>query len=288
MFLPLLILLLFSSPPTCPLTTPSSIPKRYSTSCILGLPNAGKSTLLNQLVGADFLAVSSKPQTTRKTIFGLIESPTLVSRIYDAPGVVDGYFGVDGQTARKGTSKNEDKLWDLCMSRVEKLLTYVDCAIVVLDAWNLKNADDENDDWEEDVAVVKRWLASSAGEGRKLIVVLNKVDAFEKTQSGVAGAIKITRSLFPEALAVLPVCADKTNNVGVECLRAMLLDEWGEGGGVERRFELLGENMINGDIVEAGCVAPNFFSLKDFDHIIRSYIVIIIKRHTTFLARLNI
>ena len=97
------------------------------------------------------------------------------------------------------------------MSRVEKLLTYVDCAIVVLDAWNLKNADDENDDWEEDVAVVKRWLASSAGEGRKLIVVLNKVDAFEKTQSGVAGAIKITRSLFPEALAVLPVCADKTN-----------------------------------------------------------------------------
>ena len=61
--------------------------------CILGRPNAGKSTLLNALVGEKLAIISPKPQTTRNRIQGVLNIPKQKGRaaaqivLIDTPGV---------------------------------------------------------------------------------------------------------------------------------------------------------------------------------------------------------
>ena len=60
---------------------------RVGTVAVVGLPNAGKSTLVNRLVGEKVAIVSNKPQTTRKRILGIARTAQAEMALVDTPGI---------------------------------------------------------------------------------------------------------------------------------------------------------------------------------------------------------
>lgn len=61
-------------------------PHRAGAAAIIGRPNVGKSTLLNRLVGAKVSITSSKPQTTRQRVTGIVTRPGGQIAFIDTPG----------------------------------------------------------------------------------------------------------------------------------------------------------------------------------------------------------
>jgi GTP-binding protein Era len=60
---------------------------RAGSVAVVGLPNAGKSTLVNRLVGEKVAIVSDKPQTTRKRILGVARVADAEIALFDTPGI---------------------------------------------------------------------------------------------------------------------------------------------------------------------------------------------------------
>ena len=122
--------------------------------CILGRPNAGKSTLLNALVGEKLAIISPKPQTTRNRILGIINVPKQKQReagqivLIDTPGV-----------HRSGSS-----LGRKMMSEVREALEGCELILMIVDAKRK---------WDRDDAFVLD-LAKKAGTPAFLL--LNKID----------------------------------------------------------------------------------------------------------------
>ena len=84
---------------------------------IVGLPNAGKSTLLNALVGQKIAITSKKPNTTRGRARGMLHEPEGQIVFVDTPGV----------------NKPVDKLDDYMQGEVESSLKGIDAMLLVVD-----------------------------------------------------------------------------------------------------------------------------------------------------------
>ena len=118
---------------------------------IIGHPNVGKSTLLNQLTGGDRSIVSPIPGTTRDAVDALVERNSRQFRFIDTAGI-----------RRKGKTELMAEKLSVVMAR--KHLEAADIALLVIDA-------------TEGVSQLDATIAGYAHEsGRSMIIVVNKWD----------------------------------------------------------------------------------------------------------------
>jgi GTP-binding protein Era len=114
---------------------------------IFGRPNAGKSTLLNALIGEKMAIVSPKVQTTRHRIKAFLNKPGEYQVIFsDTPGIIDPKY----------------KLHERMMDSVKSALEDADLALLIVDV---------NDDLAENDAIFSALRLKVPA-----IVVLNKID----------------------------------------------------------------------------------------------------------------
>ncbi len=70
---------------------------------VVGRPNAGKSTLVNALVGEKVAIVSDKPQTTRRRILGVVRRPGVELALVDTPGIHRPQYRMNAAMVRDAT-----------------------------------------------------------------------------------------------------------------------------------------------------------------------------------------
>jgi GTP-binding protein Era len=150
---------------------------------IIGRPNVGKSTLLNALVGERVSITSSRPQTTRERVLGVLTrgcAPATTQIIFvDTPGL---------------QSRNRSLLGKRMNQSVRAALTEVDAVVLVIDAHGWR---------EEDEAV----LALLPPERPNVILALNKTDTLTRYQD-VLPVLQDSAHRYPFA-ALVPVSAER-------------------------------------------------------------------------------
>ena len=169
---------------------------------IIGRPNAGKSTLLNSLVGEKLAIVTHKAQTTRSRITGIVNVKRKCKRpagqivFVDSPGV----------------HKPEDQLNMRMMQEVYDSLEGCDLILLIVDVTQKFGTGDEFV-----LDIVKRAKV-------KTFLLLNKIDLFEKTK--LLPAIEAWSQRF-EFAQIVPISAEK--EIGKEELLTSVANALPEG-----------------------------------------------------------
>jgi GTP-binding protein Era len=140
---------------------------------VAGRPNAGKSTLVNLIVGGKVAIVSDRPQTTRREIRGILTGDDWQLVLVDLPGV----------------QRPRDALTERMQRQVERALADADAALLVLNG-------------EQRIGAGDRFTASAiAKAGLPAVTALNKVDLLDPGRTAAALALAaelgVPGELFP-------------------------------------------------------------------------------------------
>lgn len=120
---------------------------------IIGMPNVGKSTLLNKIAGQKIAIISEKPQTTRNKILAIHTTDTEQIVFTDTPGI----------------HKPHNKLGEFMVNAANETMRDVDVLLFVIDA-------------TRPIQDVEREIVKNiAKTGLPCILVMNKVDLVEKS-----------------------------------------------------------------------------------------------------------
>jgi GTPase len=166
------------------------MPFRSGFVCILGRPNAGKSTLLNALVGEKLAIISPKPQTTRNRIQGIVHVPKQRGKgggqivLIDTPGV----------------HKPDSSLGRKMMVEVREALEGCDLVLVIMDLTHKFDLHrfDPRDQFALDLVKQSK---------TKAFLILNKIDLIRE-KSRLLPLIEEYRKLYDFA-EVIPISALK-------------------------------------------------------------------------------
>ncbi len=167
---------------------------------VIGRANAGKSTLINVLVGEKVSIVSPKPQTTRDRILGVLTEADYQIVFVDTPGIY----------------RSHNALTDVMMRTTEQSTRDVDFILYVLDG--------HDGIGEEDFALIRKYEAL----GIPMAVAYTKIDIMPKEN------IPLDMAKFSDAnldVDVFPVSARKGKNI--RALKEFLIEKMPEG---ERLF----------------------------------------------------
>ena len=119
---------------------------------LCGRPNVGKSSLTNALVGEKIAIVSSKPQTTRNRIYGVVTSGDTQLVLLDTPGL----------------HKAQNRLGDYMVKVVEDSLSDIDAVLLLVEPIAHVGKPEQ--------MIIDRLKKS----GEKAILVINKIDTVKK------------------------------------------------------------------------------------------------------------
>lgn|SRR5574344_940789 len=157
---------------------------------IVGNPNVGKSTLMNQLVGERISIATFKAQTTRHRIMGIVNTPDSQIVFSDTPGVL----------------KPNYKLQESMLAFSESALQDADILLYVTD---VVETPDKNVDFLGEVAKMKI----------PVLLLINKIDQTNQQNLGVI--VEKWHSLLPNA-EILPISAQ--NKFGTDMLMKRILE----------------------------------------------------------------
>jgi len=184
---------------------------KFGRVAIAGRPNAGKSTLLNGLLGSKLAIVSAKPQTTRSSIMGVVTEDAGQIVFFDTPGIHKSDTLINRRMMQSVRAALEGK----------DLLIYVADATLMADQGNL--AEDE----KEALDALRR---ARDGNPVPAFLVLNKIDQIPDKRL-LLPRIEAFQAAFPFE-ALIPVSARKGE--GLPGLKKAIFEKLPEG---EPRFE---------------------------------------------------
>ena len=140
---------------------------------LAGRPNAGKSTLVNAIVGGKVAIVSDKPQTTRRAVRGIATDDDSQLVLVDLPGV----------------QRPRDPLTERMQRRVERELADSDVALFVING-------------EQEIGPGDRFISRAiAGAGVPAVIAVNKMDKLDRARAAAAlagaEALGLDAEIFP-------------------------------------------------------------------------------------------
>ncbi|MDE5753954.1 MAG: GTPase Era [Oscillospiraceae bacterium] len=142
-----------------------------------GRTNAGKSTLLNALIGEKIASVSSKPQTTRTRITGILTKDAIQYVFIDTPGL----------------HKPKNKLSSHMLKTAEDSASDADAVLYIIDSTKQLHEQDET------------MLRSLAQKKISCMIILNKIDLIQDKSKIMPLMLKLENNYHPHA--IIPVSA---------------------------------------------------------------------------------